>query len=113
MQLGMIGLGRMGANMVRRLMGDGHACVVHDAQAHNVAALVADGATGADSVQALVDALAAPRAIWLMIPAGRVDGLLSTLEGLLEPGDLVIDGGNSHYQDGIRRAAALSARGLH
>jgi len=112
MQLGMIGLGRMGANMVRRLMGDGHACVVHDAQAENVAALVTEGATGANSVQALVDALDSPRNIWLMIPAGHVDALLSTLEALLQPGDLVIDGGNSHYQDGIRRAAAFSARGL-
>jgi 6-phosphogluconate dehydrogenase len=113
MQLGMIGLGRMGANMVRRLMSDGHACVVHDAQAENVAALAAAGASGAESVQALVKSLASPRNIWLMIPAPRVDTLLSTLAPLLEPGDLVIDGGNSHYRDGIRRAAAFSARGLH
>ena len=113
MQLAMIGLGRMGANMVRRLMGDGHVCVVHDAQAENVAALVAEGATGAESLQALVDALEAPRAIWIMIPAERVDGLLAALGGLLAPGDLLIDGGNSHYQEGIRRAEELSKLGLH
>ena len=113
MQLGMIGLGRMGANMVRRLMGDGHECVVHDAQAENVAALVAEGATGAETLQALVDALPAPRAIWMMIPAEHVDALLSKLRRLLAPGDLLIDGGNSHYQEGIRRAGELSENALH
>ncbi len=113
MQLGMIGLGRMGANMVRRLMGDGHVCVVHDAQGENVAALVAEGATGAGSLQALVDTMQTPRAIWLMIPAGQVDGLLSTLGDLLAPGDLLVDGGNSHYQEGIRRAEELTKQGLH
>ena len=113
MQLGMIGLGRMGANMVRRLMGDGHVCVVHDAQPEQVAALAAEGATGATSLQALVDSLEAPRNIWIMVPAGHVDGLLATLGDLMDPGDLLIDGGNSHYQEAIRRAAALSKRGLH
>jgi 6-phosphogluconate dehydrogenase len=113
MQLAMIGLGRMGANMVRRLMGDGHACVVYDPQAENVAALAAEGATGAASLQGLVDALEAPRAIWIMIPAGHVDELLATLTGLMAPGDLLVDGGNSHYQDGIRRAEELSRQGLH
>jgi 6-phosphogluconate dehydrogenase len=113
MQLGMIGLGRMGANMVRRLMSAGHACVVHDVQPENTAALVAEGASGVDSVPALVEALRTPRSIWLMIPAGQVDSLLTTLGPLLEPGDLVIDGGNSHYRDGIRRAAAFSEQSLH
>jgi 6-phosphogluconate dehydrogenase len=113
MQLGMIGLGRMGANMVRRLMGDGHACVVYARTRETVAALVAEGATGAESLQALVEALEAPRNIWIMIPAASVDGLLATLGGLMEPGDLVIDGGNSHYQDGIRRADALLSQSLH
>ena len=113
MQLGMIGLGRMGANMVRRLMGDGHACVVHDTDPENVAALAADGASGAESLQALVDTLQAPRNIWIMIPVGRLDELLATLVPAMKPGDLVIDGGNSHYQDGIRRADALSTQGLH
>ena len=113
MQLGMIGLGRMGANMVRRLMGDGHACVVYDAEPTNVAALVAEGATGAESLQALLGALEAPRSIWIMIPAGSVDALLDTLAPRMEAGDLVIDGGNSHYHDGIRRAEAMSGQGLH
>ncbi|NCF29887.1 MAG: decarboxylating 6-phosphogluconate dehydrogenase [Gammaproteobacteria bacterium] len=113
MQLGMIGLGRMGANMVRRLMGDGHTCVVHDTQPEQVAALAAEGATGAPSLQALVDSLEAPRDIWIMVPAGHVDGLLATLADLMDPGDLLIDGGNSHYQEAIRRSGALSKRGLH
>jgi 6-phosphogluconate dehydrogenase len=113
MQLGMIGLGRMGANMVRRLMGDGHTCVVYDADSTNVATLVAEGATGAESLQALLAALEAPRNIWIMIPAAGVDALLDTLTPLMEAGDLVIDGGNSHYQDGIRRAQAMSAQELH
>ncbi|GMQ95672.1 MAG: decarboxylating 6-phosphogluconate dehydrogenase [Gammaproteobacteria bacterium] len=113
MQLGMIGLGRMGANMVRRLMADGHACVVYDTDAENVAALAGEGATGADSLEALLSALGAPRNLWVMIPAGHVDALLATLAPLMSPGDLVIDGGNSHYQDGIRRAEAMSRRELH
>jgi 6-phosphogluconate dehydrogenase len=113
MQLGMIGLGRMGANMVRRLMGDGHACVVHDARGESVEALAGEGATGADSLQALVRALEAPRSIWLMVPAAHVDTLLSTLRPLLAPGDLLIDGGNSHYQDAIRRAAELAEEDVH
>ncbi len=113
MQLGMVGLGRMGANMVRRLMGGGHACVVYDADAANVAALVAEGATGAESLEALLGALEAPRNIWIMIPAASVNALLDRLTPLMDAGDLVIDGGNSHYQDGIRRAEAMSAQGLH
>ncbi len=113
MQLGMIGLGRMGADMVRRLMADGHACVVYDTDAENVAALAGEGATGADSLQALLGALEAPRNIWIMIPAGGVDALLATLAPMMRPGDLVIDGGNSHYQDGIRRADEMSRQQLH
>ncbi|GMQ75101.1 MAG: decarboxylating 6-phosphogluconate dehydrogenase [Gammaproteobacteria bacterium] len=113
MQLGMIGLGRMGADMVRRLMADGHACVVYDTDAENVAALAGEGATGADSLEALLGALEAPRNIWIMVPAGRVDGLLATLAPMMNPGDLIIDGGNSHYQDGIRRADAMSRQELH
>jgi len=113
MQLGMIGLGRMGANMVRRLMKDGHACVVYDTQPDRVSALGGEGALSADDLEALVAALDAPRNIWIMIPAGRVDALLDTLSTRLEPGDLVIDGGNSHYQDDVRRAERLAASGLH
>ena len=113
MQLGMIGLGRMGANMVRRLMGDGHSCVVYDTDPEIVAALGNQGAVGVDSLEALVAALEAPRNIWIMIPARHVDALLATLGAHMESGDLIIDGGNSHYQDGIRRADALSERGLH
>lgn len=112
MQLGMIGLGRMGANMVRRLMSDGHSCVVYDANSDNVAALAREGAVGADSTRALVDALDAPRNIWIMIPAARVDALLTTLADQIEPGDLVVDGGNSHYRDDVRRAGMLADRGL-
>jgi len=112
MQLGMIGLGRMGANMVRRLMADGHTCVVHDTDPNTVAALAGEGAVGVDSTRALVDALDAPRTVWIMIPAGDVDRLLETLSGRMEPGDLIVDGGNSHYRDDIRRAAELGGRGL-
>jgi 6-phosphogluconate dehydrogenase len=113
MQLGMIGLGRMGANMVQRLMRAGHACCVQDVHEAAVQALVAQGATGFTDLAAFVAALAKPRAVWLMLPAGIVDKVLDTLAPLLEPGDMVIDGANSHYHDDIRRAAALKARGLH
>jgi 6-phosphogluconate dehydrogenase len=113
MQLGMIGLGRMGANMVRRLIKGGHTCVVYDVSPAAVQALVADGAAGADSLAAFIQKLAAPRAIWLMIPAAIVDQQIAALEPLLAPGDVIIDGGNSHYHDDIRRAAALTPKGLH
>ncbi len=113
MQLGMIGLGRMGASMVRRLMKSGHDCVVHDAQASAVSDLAKDGATGAASMQQLVALLAQPRTVWLMVPAGVVDRLMSELLPLLNPGDIVVDGGNSHYHDDIRRGAQLRAQGLH
>ncbi len=113
MQLGMIGLGRMGANMVRRLMRDGHGCVVFDPNPESVATLVAEGATGAGSVEELVQQLAAPRAVWLMVPAGVVDGALAGLAPLLSADDLVIDGGNSYYIDDLRRAKALAAASIH
>ena len=113
MQLGMIGLGRMGANMVRRLRAGGHECVVYDVHAEAVQALAREGATGAASLAAFVKALARPRAVWLMVPAAVVDQTLHDLVPLLEKDDVVIDGGNSHYHDDIRRAGELQARGLH
>jgi 6-phosphogluconate dehydrogenase len=112
-QLGMIGLGRMGANMARRIMAGGHACVVQDTHPEAVAALVADGATGAANFAELARKLDKPRAVWLMVPAGVVDGVLDELLRHLEPGDVVIDGGNSYYRDDIRRAKRLADAGLH
>jgi 6-phosphogluconate dehydrogenase len=113
LQLGMIGLGRMGANMVRRLMRDGHDCVVFDPDPAAVEALVAEGATGAGSAQELAGALRSPRAVWLMVPAGVVDRALEGLVPLLSADDLVVDGGNSYYVDDLRRAAALAHQGIH
>jgi 6-phosphogluconate dehydrogenase len=113
MQLGMIGLGRMGANMVRRLMKQGHECVVFDVNADAVKALAADGATGAASLADLVAKLTAPRAIWMMVPAAIVDQELGQVAALLSPGDAVIDGGNSYYRDDIRRANELGGKSLH
>jgi len=113
MQLGMIGLGRMGANMVRRLRKDRHDCVGYDVHAEAVSALEKEGATGAASLAAFVKALARPRAVWLMVPAGVVDATLADLLPLLEADDVVIDGGNSYYHDDIRRAARLRDRRLH
>ena len=112
MQLGMIGLGRMGANMVRRLLKDGHACVVYDAFPKSVAALAAEGATGAASLAEFVERLAPPRCVWLMVPAAVVDATIADLVPLLAPGDTVIDGGNSYYVDDIRRSKALAAKGV-
>ena len=112
MQLGMIGLGRMGANIVRRLMRAGHACVAHDVDAASVGALANEGATGAASLEAFVAALGMPRAVWIMVPAAAVDATIARLAPLLAAGDVVIDGGNSHYQDDIRRAHELGARGI-
>ncbi len=112
-QLGMIGLGRMGANMVRRLQRGGIRCVVHDRSGEAVAAMVAEGATGAASLDELVRTLDAPRAIWLMIPAAIVDSVIADLAPLLAEGDIIIDGGNSYYIDDIRRDKELSARGIH
>jgi 6-phosphogluconate dehydrogenase len=112
MQLGMIGLGRMGANMVRRLLRNGHQCVVFDMNPANVKQLVADGAAGAASLDEFVNKLAHPRAVWLMVPAAAVDSTLSDLAARLQRGDIVIDGGNSYYIDDIRRAKELDARGI-
>jgi 6-phosphogluconate dehydrogenase len=114
MQLGMVGLGRMGAGIVRRLMGDGHSCVVYDVDPKAVKALEADGATGADSMADFVQKLSAPRAAWVMVPAGDITG--KTIEDLashMETGDIIIDGGNSYYRDDIRRAETLSKKGIH
>jgi 6-phosphogluconate dehydrogenase len=113
MQLGMIGLGRMGANMVRRLLRDGHDCVVYDMSAKAVAELVKERATGAESLEDFVKKLAKPRAVWLMVPAAVVDTTIAGLVPLLEPGDILIDGGNSYYVDDLRRAKQLASRGLH
>ena len=104
MQLGMIGLGRMGANLVRRLMADGHRCVVYDVSPDAVKALEGEGATGASSLADFVAKLETPRAAWIMVPAGVVQTTLDELTPLLEPGDIVIDGGNSYYRDDIARA---------
>ncbi|MEO8314856.1 MAG: phosphogluconate dehydrogenase (NAD(+)-dependent, decarboxylating) [Pseudomonadota bacterium] len=113
MQLAMIGLGRMGASMVRRLLKQGHNCVVHDRQPAEVAKLQADGAQGAASSVELVSKMNRPRAIWLMVPAGAVDQALAELVPHLDAGDTVIDGGNTYYRDDIRRARELAAAGLH
>ena len=112
-QLGMIGLGRMGANMVRRLLRAGHQCVVYDRSPRVVQELVKEKATGADSPADLIKKLAKPRAIWLMVPAGVVDQTIAELVPLLEQGDILIDGGNSYYIDDLRRAKELAAKGIH
>ncbi|HEY3860193.1 MAG TPA: decarboxylating 6-phosphogluconate dehydrogenase [Gammaproteobacteria bacterium] len=112
MQLGMIGLGRMGANMTRRLLSSGHACVVHDADPVSVRALREVGAEPATNLQELVQKLPSPRVLWLMLPAAVVQPTLVELTKLLAPGDMVVDGGNSHYKDSRRRAEELRARGL-
>ena len=112
-QLGMIGLGRMGANMVRRLSQAGHECVVHDMHAEAIQALVAPGVNGAASLEQLVAGLAKPRVVWLMVPAAAVDPTLAKLVPLLDAGDIVIDGGNSYYHDDIRRSAELRSKDIH
>jgi 6-phosphogluconate dehydrogenase len=113
MQTGMVGLGRMGANMTRRLLRGGHGCVVHDRSAEAIAALVADGARGAASPAALAAALEPPRAICLMVPAAVVDTVIDDLAPHLSEGDTLIDGGNSHYHDDLVRARRLGERSIH
>ena len=113
MELGMIGLGRMGGNMVRRLLRDGHRCVVHDRSAEAVEALASEGATGGKDLATFVGQLSAPRAIWIMVPAAAVDGALDELAPLLARGDVIIDGGNSNFQDDQVRARKLGERGIH
>jgi 6-phosphogluconate dehydrogenase len=113
MQLGMVGLGRMGANMVRRLMKDGHQCVVYDRSADAVTQLAKEKATGSSSLADFVKKLTQPRAIWLMVPAAVVDKSIADLLPLLAKGDILIDGGNSYYVDDIRRAKELAAKEIH
>jgi 6-phosphogluconate dehydrogenase len=110
MQLGMIGLGRMGSNMVQRLLKAGHQCVVYDTHPQ---AMLDKGATSSASLQEFAKKLTAPRAVWLMVPAAAVDSVLSSLVPVLAPGDIVIDGGNSYYHDDIRRAGELKTKGIH
>ena len=114
MQLGMVGLGRMGAGIVRRLMRDGHRCVGYDVSPDAVKALEADGATGSSSLEEFAAALEKPRAVWVMVPAGDItDKTIAALADVLEPGDAIIDGGNTHYVDDIRHAAFLREQGIH
>jgi len=113
MQLGMIGLGRMGANLVRRLIDDGHRCVVYDVSADAVKALETQGATGSKSLEDFVGRLERPRALWIMVPAAIVQGTLDQLASLLDGGDIIIDGGNSYYRDDIVRAKQLAQKNIH
>jgi 6-phosphogluconate dehydrogenase len=113
MQIGMIGLGRMGSAMVRRLAGAGHACVVHDVNASAIADALQPGVVGAATLADLVARLAAPRVVWLMVPAAVVDEALALLVSLLDAGDIIVDGGNSYYRHDLRRADALKSRGIH
>jgi 6-phosphogluconate dehydrogenase len=112
MQIGMMGLGRMGANMVRRLLRDGHECVVYDINPASVAALVKDGAIGAVALEEFISKLAKPRSAWLMLPAAITGRVVEQVAGLMEPGDIIIDGGNSHYHDAVDQAARLQPKGL-
>jgi 6-phosphogluconate dehydrogenase len=113
MQLGMIGLGRMGANMVRRLMRAGHECVVFDVNPESVKGLAGEGAIGASSLKEFVGKLKKPRAVWIMVPAAFVEQTINNLAENMEPGDILIDGGNSYYKDDIIRAKTLKGNGLH
>ena len=113
MQLGMVGLGRMGGNMVRRLMHGGHACVAFDRSADAVGALVKEGAVGATTAPELVAKLTPPRTLWLMVPAAAVDAVVAEFAPLLERGDVIVDGGNSYYGDDLARAARLTPSGIH
>lgn len=114
MQIGMVGLGKMGANMVKRLMAGGHRCIGYDVNTANVNAIVSAGAGGANSLQALVAQLQAPRIVWCMVPAGELtEAAVDSLGELLESGDVIIDGGNSFYKDDVRRSEALANKGIH
>ena len=113
MQMGMMGLGRMGGNMVRRLIRGGHECVVYDVNADSVRQLGNEGARGELSLRSFVAALTAPRIVWMMLPAALVDGMIAELQPLLDADDVIVDGGNSHFGDDIRRAASLRASGIH
>jgi 6-phosphogluconate dehydrogenase len=114
MQLGMVGLGRMGAGIVRRLLEDGHRCVGYDIHPDAVGAVVADGAEGAASLEELAAKLEKPRAVWVMVPAGEItNSTIAAVAEVLEPGDVVIDGGNTYYHDDLRHAAALREKGIH
>jgi len=112
MQLGMMGLGRMGANMVRRLMRGGHECIVYDINAASVVALVGEGAVGTASLEEFVAKLAKPRCLWLMLPAAITGRIVEQVAALMEPGDIIIDGGNSHYHDAVDLAAKLAPQGI-
>ncbi|MGB9032654.1 MAG: decarboxylating 6-phosphogluconate dehydrogenase [Acidobacteriaceae bacterium] len=113
MQIGMIGLGRMGSNMVQRLLKAGHQCVVYDSHPQAMQELVAKGAASSANLQEFAGKLTTPRAVWMMVPAAAVDSVLASLVPVLAPGDIVIDGGNSYYHDDIRRAAELKPKGIH
>jgi 6-phosphogluconate dehydrogenase len=113
MQLGMIGLGRMGGNMVRRLIRGGHSCIVYDRAADAMRALAGEGAVASTTLDDFIGKLSAPRAVWLMLPAALVDATIDALAPGLKPGDIIIDGGNSYYRDDVDRAKRLSSRGLH
>lgn len=113
MQIGMIGIGRMGGDMVRRLLDRGHQCVVYGRRPEAVAALVADGATGTHTYPDFIKQLQTPRVVWLMVPAGSVDAVLAEVLPLLTPGDIVVDGGNSRYHGAVQRGKHLRERGLH
>ncbi|MEE9220238.1 MAG: NAD(P)-binding domain-containing protein, partial [candidate division NC10 bacterium] len=113
MQLGMIGLGRMGANMVRRLMRGGHECVVYDRSPEAIKEQAKEGAVGASSLDDFVSKLKKPRIVWMMVPAAVVDKVIKDFVGRLEKDDILIDGGNSYYRDDIRRAKELKPKGIH
>ncbi|MES1188606.1 MAG: phosphogluconate dehydrogenase (NAD(+)-dependent, decarboxylating) [Myxococcales bacterium] len=112
MQFGMIGLGRMGANMARRLMRAGHTCVAYDVFPESVEKLAAEGASGAKTLQDFVGQLSSPRVVWMMVPAANVDSTIDQLAPLLQPGDILVDGGNSYYRDDVERAKRLAERGI-
>ncbi|MGH9939580.1 MAG: NAD(P)-binding domain-containing protein, partial [Blastocatellia bacterium] len=114
MQLGMIGLGRMGGNMVRRLMRGGHECFVFDLNAESVKQMESEGATGARTIEDLVEKMRKPRAIWMMVPAGDpTEKIVDRLSRFMSGGDIVIDGGNSYFKDDVRRAKLLDEKGIH